>query len=859
VFAVLRPHPTADGPAGPPSGQQTAHRWGVGRIVLLYALFGTLWILLSDRAVRLLFRDPLVMMRVGSVKGLFFVLFTSTLLFITLNRHVRQMVEREAATRREEWEKIRAVQLLGVLSEASPDAMYIKDDQGRYLLFNHAAGRMVGKDPAEVIGKDDRDIFPVEEALAIIAADRRVLDSGAVATLEESLTTTTGLTTFLTTKGPIRDPEGKVSALFGIARDITMRKQIEEDLRASEEKFSNIFHMSPDAVDLTHMESGVLLELNQSYVNMFGYARDELLGHSTLPADLGIWVRAEDREHHVAELRARGIVIGRESLMRRKDGGTFFALISSSVLEIKGERCNLSMARDITDQKRAEEALRESSRRLELATASARLGIWDRNLVEGTSVWNDRMYEMYGLDRQAVPPSYRDWCRDTLHPEDRAAMDALVQAAIAGDRPYDAAFRIVRPDGAIRHIKSNGHVLRDAGGRAIGIIGINQDLTPQVEAEAEQRRLQSELQHAEKLESLGSLAGGVAHDMNNVLAAIMGMASALRATHSDQDPQAKPLDTITRACARGRDVVKSLLYFARKDLEAAGPVNLNAIAQEMVQLLSHTTLRRVQISTDFQEPLGLIEGDGGALSHALINLCVNAVDSMPDGGTLWIQTRRSEQRGITISIRDSGEGMSPELIRQSVEPFFTTKPVGKGTGLGLAMVYGTVKAHKGSFEIRSEPGQGTEVILGFPPLPGSPAEQADPPQALVPAAPMGPIRILLVDDDELIRMSIGPMLGAMGHQVHTAEAGLEALERIQGGLEVDLVILDMNMPGLNGAQTLTRLLELRPGQTVLMATGYSDESIAPLLDGRPNVFSLRKPFSLEEIRTMLGSMPGLQR
>jgi CheY-like chemotaxis protein len=167
------------------------------------------------------------------------------------------------------------------------------------------------------------------------------------------------------------------------------------------------------------------------------------------------------------------------------------------------------------------------------------------------------------------------------------------------------------------------------------------------------------------------------------------------------------------------------------------------------------------------------------------------------------------------------------------------------------MVYGTVQAHRGHFEIRSEPGRGTEVVLGFPLLH----------ETLRPAAPepaagvaMAPIRILLVDDDELIRQSIGPMLASLGHKVHTAESGIEALERIQAGLEVDLVVLDMNMPGLNGAQTLTRLLELRPDQAVLMATGYSDDSIAPLLAGRANLFSLRKPFSRMEFQSKLEAM-----
>jgi PAS domain S-box-containing protein len=559
----------------------------------------------------------------------------------------------------------------------------------------------------------------------------------------------------------------------------------------------------------------------------------------------------------VADLLAHpDSVVSAEVLMRRKGGRTFLARISSSLVELRGERCNLTLARDITEQRRAEEALRMSSQRLELAIASGRLGIWDWDLVEDTEVWNERMFELYGLEPGSITPSDEFWSNRVVHPDDRVAVKAAFQAALEGDQRYELAFRALQPDGSVRHIQTHGLVLRNDEGRPVRIIGINRDRTLELEAEAEHLRLQAELQHAEKLESIGSLAGGVAHDMNNVLAAILGMASAMQQTCPAEDARFKPLDTIIRACTRGRDVVRSLLYFARRDLESVGPIDLNIVAREVVHLLTYTTLRRIGIETDLAEPLPLIEGDGTALSHALINLCVNAVDAMPEGGTLWLRTGRTPGGNVELSLRDTGTGMTPDVMRRAIEPFFTTKPAGKGTGLGLAMVYGTVKAHRGTFELRSEPGHGTEVILGFPPLAGPPAQ---PMPAAPPAGVDAPesLRILLVDDDELVRLSVEPMLAALGHQVQVAQSGQEALERFQQGLTADLVILDMNMPGLNGAQTLSRLLEIQPCQRVLMATGYSDDSIAPLLEGRPNVSSLRKPFSLHELRAKLADSPAV--
>ena len=631
-----------------------------------------------------------------------------------------------------------------------------------------------------------------------------------------------------------------------------LQRNLRQELAVSEQLFASIFRLGPDAVDLTLLDTGVFVDLNQRFEQLYGYTRAELIGHSTLPGDLDLWVDPDDRGRLLAELRQHGVVHGFRAPMRRRDRSMFTAMISSALLELRGQTHKLVLTRDITELMQAEVALRESSQRLELATASASLGVWDRNMVDRTLIWNDRMYELYGLRREPGVPDYDLWYQNILHPDDLARADADVAAALAGEKPYEIAFRAVHPDGSIHHITSCALVQWDDQGRATRIIGINRDRTPQVEAAAQQHRLLLELQHAEKLESLGSLAGGVAHDMNNVLAAILGVASALRAAGTERDSWTRPMDTIIRACTRGRDVVKSLLYFARKDLETMGPVNLNLIAQEVLQLLSYTTLKQVQVSTELQEPPALIEGDAGALSHALINLCVNAVDAMPDGGTLVVRTRAGTDDNVEIAIRDSGIGMTPELARRAIEPFFTTKPMGKGTGLGLAMVYGTVMAHKGSLEIHSEPGQGTEVVLRFPRLAGAVAEtwtEAGPGPA------SAPLRVLLVDDDPLIRQAVGPMLAFLGHQVDTAEGGQAALDRIQAGLAVDLVILDMNMPGLNGAETLTRLLALRPEQTVLMATGYSDAAIAPLLDGRPRVGSLRKPFTLEELKARLAGLP----
>jgi CheY-like chemotaxis protein len=340
-----------------------------------------------------------------------------------------------------------------------------------------------------------------------------------------------------------------------------------------------------------------------------------------------------------------------------------------------------------------------------------------------------------------------------------------------------------------------------------------------------------------------------------VLTAVLSLAEAHRVKLEDGDPLAGALGTIARACTRGREVVKDLLYFARKDVvEPTRAVDLNALVTDLVQLLGRTTLMRITILTDLEEGLPFIQGDAGVLSNVLMNLCMNAVDAMPQGGELWLCTQSSGDGRVLVQVRDTGEGMDPEVLKRAIEPFYTTKPAGKGTGLGLSMVYGAVKAHGGSLELQSELGRGTEVLLRFPVMAETVLAESAGLGVETGSAKNGvrqALRVLLVDDDDLIRMSVAPMLEMLGHQVETAESGGEALAHLEAGLEVDLVILDMNMPGLSGAQTLPKILALRPHQAVLIASGYRDEESQLLLKGRPNLDSLQKPFTLDEIRSKL--------
>jgi CheY-like chemotaxis protein len=245
-----------------------------------------------------------------------------------------------------------------------------------------------------------------------------------------------------------------------------------------------------------------------------------------------------------------------------------------------------------------------------------------------------------------------------------------------------------------------------------------------------------------------------------------------------------------------------------------------------------------------------ILGDASALTNAFMNLCVNAVDAMPENGTLTLRTRNVDTDWIEVLVEDTGTGMPREVLEKAMDPFFTTKGVGKGTGLGLSMVYSTVKAHRGQIEIQSEPGQGTRVRMRFPVceplvLPSEPAVEP------TMATAHGKLNVLLVDDDELIQITLQEVLEVLSHSVTAALSGEEALAKLEAGLQPDAVILDMNMPGLGGAGTLPRLRALRPTVPVLLATGRADEAALDLIQAYQHVTLMSKPFSMQELKQHL--------
>ncbi len=397
------------------------------------------------------------------------------------------------------------------------------------------------------------------------------------------------------------------------------------------------------------------------------------------------------------------------------------------------------------------------------------------------------------------------------------------------------------------------------GGTSLAFFRLNlrlkKEIATRVAVMEEKAKLESQMHHDQKMKSLGVLAGGIAHDMNNVLGAILGFAQANLEGQAPGTRIHHALETIAKVATRGGELVKGLLSFARQSPAEEREVDLNALLEEDVKILSHTTLSKVHLDLDLDPGLRPVRCDPSALTNAIMNLCVNAVDAIGGQGRLTLKTRNAEDGSVEIQVRDTGCGMTPEVLERALDPFFTTKPEGRGTGLGLTLVYGVVKAHQGRMEIQSEVGQGTTVTLQFP------ASRHAPPAAQAASGPSGMpsqrvLEVLVVDDDEFYQLSIQMMLETLGHHATCARSGEDCLALIDGGFKPDAVLLDMNMPGLSGAGTLPLLRGRLPQVPVVIATGRADQAALDLAGSQPHVALMPKPFTMEELRKQLTALDG---
>ena len=504
-------------------------------------------------------------------------------------------------------------------------------------------------------------------------------------------------------------------------------------------------------------------------------------------------------------------------------------------------------------RREAERALAETRERMRFALDAAGVGTWEWDIATGRVLWSDVLERLHGLPPGTFGATY-DAFLALIHPEDQARVRAAREPFLEASAGFRIEYRVVWPDGSSHWIASTGRAFFDAAGRPVRAAGIGSDIT--TEKELQQRLIQ-----AQKMESIGNLAGGIAHDFNNLLTAVAGYCHLLEERPS-LDPEARrDLGEIRRAVDRAAALTGQLLAFSRRQLLAPRIVSLNDVISELRPMLQRLIEESVQLEFQLDPDLAPVSVDLGQMDQVLINLAVNARDAMPEGGKLAFRTQNvtfeSEYtesqarippgRHVMLTVSDTGEGMSPDVQRRVFEPFFTTKSKGRGTGLGLATVYGIVKQSGGFIFVSSRPGRGTTFTLYFPATLGKPQADTAKPKT-VPSDLHGQETILLVEDDARLRTLDERILAQYGYHVLVAPAAADAIRICSDyGGPIHVVLTDVVMPGGSGRTIGDWIAENRPETKLVYMSGYTDSAIARHGVLEPGIRFLQKPFSPEEL------------
>ncbi len=710
--------------------------------------------------------------------------------------------------------------------------------------------RLLGLDPALEPSLDTwRTAVHPEDVARVLSTLGDLQVSDRVYENEYRVLLPDGRCRWVLSRGAVQPGPGP-GRMAGLSLDITARKDAEVRLAVSEARLNSALHRSHTGAWAFDPTTGEAYR-SPEHARIFGYEGLEDPWTFAIFLD---HIHPDDRVR-VREAIQAAMAAGRdwdlECRIRRRDGFPRWIRVAGGPDPGEGGAVArmAGVIQDISDRKEAEEARLKSERQFAAAFHGSPDAIAITHAeTEVYQLVNESFSRMLGYTPdQVIGRSAKDlhvW----LDLEDRSRWIATLQRE-GQVRSLESRFR--KADGQILVAEISSRPFQmDEGSFILTLI---RDLT-QVKADQEARRtLEAEVAQIQKLESLGRLAGGVAHDMNNVLGAIFAVSQTLRARYGGDPTLDAALVTLERAAGRGRDLVKGLVGFSRKGTGAFLPLDLNDMVAMERDILDHTLLQKHQVETDLQPNLPLVQGDAGTLGSALMNLCVNAVDAMPAGGTLRIRTRVLPGGFVQLDVEDTGEGMPPEVLEKAMEPFFTTKPQGKGTGLGLAQVFTAVRAHGGQVSLRSEVGRGTCVTLVLP----STTSGALPAPETAQAETGAGREILLVDDDELVRSALPLMLELLGHRVRCAGGGPEALAMLREGWRPAVVLLDMNMPGMGGLEVLQGIRELDRRLPVILTTGYTDEDVTAAMAADPRLLLSLKPLTIEGFQRQLRTVDQL--
>jgi PAS domain S-box-containing protein len=661
-------------------------------------------------------------------------------------------------------------------------------------------------------------------------------------------------------------------------------------IHSGEEKYRRIFNNIQDVYYEASLD-GMLLEISPSIERVSSYTRKELIGKPIKR----LYPESQDRERFLNALIKDGKVTDFEVTMVDKDGSIEHCAITAMLkLNTAGEPDRIiSSSRIITDRKKAhmelrrykdqlealvkerthdlektnrqlrdqiearkakEAELRESEEKYRSIIESMENGYYESDLDGNLTFFNQPLANILGYDvTEMIGLNFRQF----MAPQIVNAISQRFEKIARTGRPEKLTrYAAVRKDGSRRTLEATASLITAPSGEAVGFRGVVMDITERRAAEQEKRKLEASLQQIQRLDGIGTLAGGVAHDFNNLLMGIQGNVSLMLLETDADHAFYKKLRSIETCVTSGADLTRQLLGFARGGKYIVKPFNFNKVLENTATMFGRTR-KEISIHHKMQLDLWTVMGDQNQIEQVLLNLYINAWQAMPEGGHIYLETSNvaldetvakpmdiAPGNYVRVSVADTGSGIDESIQQKVFEPFFTTKEIGRGTGLGLASAFGIIKNHDGAIDFHSKPGQGTTFYIY---LPASDHKLASAPAAITNLS-KGSETILLVDDEKVILDVNKPMLETLGYRVLAAQSGREAIEKFdEAKHQIDMVILDMIMPDLGGGAVFDHIKAAKQDIKVLLSTGYSLTGQAEAIMARGCTGVIQKPFNIEQL------------
>ena len=746
---------------------------------------------------------------------------------------------------------------LGAVINASPVAIIEVDLEHRVTVWNEVAEKTFGWSSEEAVGTT-LPIVPehrLEEFEELVA---RAVQGEQITNYETERRRRDGkIIPYLVSMAPHRDADGNTVGVIGIGSDLSSSKLAEEELLRSRELYRVVVENSHDMIAVLD-PMGRFVFASPSYEQALGYRPEELVDVSPIslvhPSDVQ---RASDALRQAVTSQSAAVV---ELRMRHKRGNWVFVEgTTTSVLDENGQLRSILMSfRDISERRTVEEELREAEARYRLLVEQLPL-ITYINAPGESGRWvylSPQLEEILGYKPADWVSEYGNFV-NAIHPDDREHV-AAERAASGGKGRIGLEYRLISKDERTVWVRDEAVVVRDLTGKPLYVQGYLLDISVEREAEIERRRLEAELLHSQKMEAIGRLAGGIAHDFNNLLTAIIGYSELIVSELDPASSLARDAEEIRRAAEQAAAMTQQLLAFGRRQVLQPALLNPNEVIGRMEKMLQRLIGETIELVTVLAPEIAMIRADRGQIEQVMMNLVINARDSMPNGGKITVETADAslDEAGASLlglsagdfvmaTISDGGFGMDDETMSHIFEPFFTTKEQGEGTGLGLATVHGIVEQSNGAIRVASEIDKGSVFHVYLPVAQESVEEE----RAVVSLGDgRGTETLLLVEDEEMVRQLVARVLRDLGYEVFETSSGDEALS-LSDSLDrsIDLLVTDVVMPGMSGRELAEILIVKRPATRVLFMSGYTDEAIVHhgVLDGEAEFIG--KPFTPQEL------------